>query len=274
MLEAWQHFYEWHDPAIFSLGFFQLRWYGLMYVTALLTGYLWGRHMVKKGHWPLSVLQFEAAFMWFVIGVVLGARLGYVLFYDENTLWYLSHPWEIFNPFKNGQLVGISGLSYHGAIAGLLAALWLFVRRHKIAFWAMIDVAAVSGSAGYVFGRLGNFFNQELVGRVTDVPWAIYAEGALRHPSALYEAFLEGIVVFAVLAALYKKRTFDGQMAALYGMLYTAARFIAEFWRQPDEQLGFIAFGWLTMGQLLSFVMFLVALGLYLALQKRAVLTR
>ncbi len=274
MLEAWQSFYSWHDPVLVEIGPVQLGWYGLMYVSALLTGYFWGLWMVKRGHWPVSAGQFEAAFLWFVIGVILGARLGYVLFYDENPLYYLAHPWQIFNPVQNGQFVGISGLSYHGAIAGLMVALWLFSRRESIRFWAMVDVAAVSGSAGYVFGRLGNFFNQELIGRVTEVPWGIYAEGALRHPSALYEAFLEGIVVFVVLTLLYRKRTFDGQMAALYGMLYTAARFVAEFWRQPDAQLGFIAFGWLTMGQLLSLLMFGVALGVYLWLQKRAVLSR
>lgn len=270
MLEAWQSFYAWHDPTIFSLGFFQLRWYGLMYVTALLVGYYYGRWMVAKGHWEISLKQYESAFLWFVIGVVLGARLGYVLFYDPNTLYYLAHPWQIFNPVNNGEFVGISGLSYHGAIVGLFVALLLFTRKEKIKLWSMLDLTAVAGSAGYFFGRIGNFFNAELVGRETTVPWGVFYDGVLRHPSAIYEAFLEGFLVFLVLFFLYQKRKFTGQMALLYIMLYTTARFIAEFWRQPDSQLGFIAFEWLTMGQLLSAVMFLAALAYYKVREKNA----
>lgn len=268
MLEAWQHFYEWHDPTIVSLGFFELRWYGLMYVTALLTGYFWGGYMVAQNQWAITKQQFESAFFWFVIGVVLGARLGYVLFYDENTLYLISHPWQIFNPFQNGKMVGISGLSYHGAIAGAVIAMAIFVRRQKLGFLMMLDLAAVSGSAGYLFGRLGNFFNAELVGRETSVAWGILVDGVLRHPSAIYEAILEGLLVFVVLFFLYKRRSFDGQMAMIYAMLYTFARFIAEFFREPDSQLGFVLFDTITMGQILSIIMFAMTLGVYIYLKR------
>ena len=129
---------------------------------------------------------------------------------------------------------------------------------------------ALSIPLAYVFGRIGNFLNQELVGRATDVPWGIYVFGVLRHPSQLYEAFLEGVVVFAILYFYRKHKRFDGELITLYGMLYGSARFVAEFFRQPDPQLGFICCGWLTMGQLLSFVMILISLIMYIYLYKKS----
>jgi phosphatidylglycerol:prolipoprotein diacylglycerol transferase len=263
MVEAWQHFYEWHDPIALSLFGFDIRWYGLMYVLALLSGYLVGRKLVVKDKLPITLDQYDRAFVWVEIGVILGARLGYILFYTETPGWYFSHPWEIFNPYHNGHFVGISGLSYHGAIVGFVLAAWWFCKREKIKLLQLMDLAVVAGAAGYFFGRIGNFFNQELVGRVTDVPWGIIAQGALRHPSALYEAVLEGLITFAVLYSIRLKKRFDGELMVYYGMLYATARIIAEFFRQPDPQLGFILFGWVTMGQLLSLAMFALALILY-----------
>jgi len=270
MIELWQNFYSWQNPIALDLGFLQLRWYGLMYVFALLSGYYLGRVLVKRGEYKLTLEQYDKAFIWVEIGVVVGARLGYVIFYDENTLWYLTHPWEIFNPFQNGEFVGISGLSYHGAIAGFVIGAWLFSKREKFSFLKLMDLSVIAGSAGYFFGRIGNFLNDRLVGRETDVPWGIYTHNALRHPSAIYEAILEGIVVAVILYLFRKKASFDGQLMAMYGMLYATARFIAEFYRRPDPQLGFIAFDWLTMGQLLSIAMFVVGGLLYLFLLKRA----
>ena len=269
-MEAWQQFYQWHDPVALSVFGLQLRWYGMMYVLALLSGYYAGRYLVKKKLFPLTLEEYDMAFIWVEVGIILGARLGYVLFYDEHALWYLTHPWQIFNPFQNGEFVGISGLSYHGAIAGFLLFAWIFAKRKQIAYLKLMDLSVLAGSVGYGFGRLGNFFNMRLVGRETDAPWGIYTDGVLRHPATLYEAALEGFAVAALLFLLRRYQKFDGQMMALYGMLYATARFVCEFWRQPDPQLGFIAFGWLTMGQLLSFVMFAIAVGLYLWFQKRA----
>ncbi|MDR0664908.1 MAG: prolipoprotein diacylglyceryl transferase [Helicobacteraceae bacterium] len=263
MLETWQNFYGWHDPIIFSVGAFSLRWYGLMYVTALIVGYLWGRRAVRLGHWnAMSLERFESLFIWFVIGAVLGARIGYVIFYDPNVAYLLARPWQIFNPFA-GDRIGISGLSYHGAIAGVVIALLSFARRYRFNVWFLFDLAAVSGSAGYAFGRIGNFLNAELIGRETTMPWGVLVEGVLRHPSALYEAALEGVVIFAILACVYQKRKFDGQMTLLYLALYAIARIIVEFFRAPDSQLGFIAFQWLTMGQALSAAMLIAAIALY-----------
>lgn len=270
MLDFWQNFYQRHDPIAISLFGFDIRWYGLMYVMALLSGYLLGRYLVKKDKLPFTLDQYDRAFVWVEIGVILGARLGYILFYDENTAWYLTHPWEIFNPYKNGQFVGISGMSYHGAIAGFVLSAWWFCKREKIKFLQLMDLAVVAGAAGYFFGRLGNFFNQELVGRITDMPWAIYAQGALRHPSALYEAILEGLVTFGVLYAIRNKKKFHGELMAYYGMLYATARIVSEFFRQPDPQLGFVAFEWVTMGQVLSSLMFGLALYLYFMFKKKS----
>lgn len=267
-MELWQNFFTWHDPVALDLGFLQVRWYGLMYVLALLSGYMVGRELVKRKEYNLTLEQYDMAFVWVEIGVILGARLGYVLFYDEHTMWYLTQPWEIFNPFHNGEFVGISGLSYHGAIIGFLVAGYIFAKREKIGFLYLMDLSVLAGSAGYFFGRVGNFLNDRLVGRETEVSWGIYSHGALRHPAMLYEALLEGIVVAVLLFIIRKYKKFDGQLMALYVMFYATARFTVEFFRQPDPQLGFIAFGWLTMGQLLSFAMFAAAVVVYGLLPK------
>lgn len=271
MIEAWQTFYQWHDPVIFSIGGLSLRWYGLMYVLALLSGYFAGRWLVKKDKLPITLEQYDMAFIYVEVGVVLGARLGYVAFYEEDPLWYFTQPWQIFNPFHEGQFVGISGLSYHGAIVGFLAGAWAFCRKYKVKFWLLMDLAVVASAAGYTFGRIGNFLNERLVGRPTEMPWGVITHGELRHPATLYEALLEGLLVFVILFFFRKYKSFEGQLAALYGMLYAAARFTAEFWRQPDPQLGFILWNWVTMGQLLSLGMFVVSALVYRMLRMRKV---
>jgi len=182
----------------------------------------------------------------------MGARIGYFVFYDPHTIYYLTHPWQMFNPFIGGTFVGIRGMSYHGAVIGFLIGTWVYVKRYKKSFWLLMDIVALSVPVGYVFGRIGNFLNQELVGRVTDVPWGIYINGILRHPSQLYEAFLEGILIAVILFFYRKRQRFEGELIAIYAILYGTARFVVEFWREPDIQLGFICCGWMTMGQLLS----------------------
>jgi len=271
MIQAWQNFYSWHNPIAISFFGFDVRWYGLMYVLALLSGYLVGRWLVKKDKLPLTLDQYDRAFVWVEVVVVLGARIGYILFYDENTLFYLTHPWEIFNPFSNGQFVGISGLSYHGAIIGFLIAAFWFCKREKIKFLTLMDLAVVASSAGYGFGRVGNFLNMRLLGRETDLPIGIYVDGVLRHPALLYEALLEGFVTFVILFWYRDKKSFNGELMILYGILYSVARFICEFFRRPDPQLGFVLFGWVTMGQILSFFMFLIGVFLYRFLKNKYV---
>ncbi len=268
-MDFWQHIYENFDPVAFSIGPFHVHWYGIMYVLALVTALLAAKWYVKRDGYPVDGKRLDDYFIYAEIGVILGARLGYILFYDPHTLWYLSHPWEIFNPFHGGAFTGISGMSYHGAVIGFIIATWLFSKRSKTSFWMWMDLVALSVPVGYIFGRIGNFLNQGLVGRVADVPWSIYVNGTPRHPSQLYEAVLEGVFVAAILFFYRKRQRFEGELIALYAILYGTARFVAEFWREPDIQLGFICCGWVTMGQFLSLLMILVGIVGYYLLYRR-----
>ena len=267
-MEFWQNIYSHFNPVAFNLDPIAVHWYGLMYALALLSAIFVAKWFIKHDKLPISNDLFDSYIWWAEIGVILGARLGYVLFYDTNTMYYLTHPWQMFNPYIDGVYAGISGMSYHGAFLGFIIASYLFCRKNKISFWFITDIAVLGISAAYVFGRIGNFFNQELVGRATDVPWGIYVGNVLRHPSQLYEAILEGLLVFAILVYIRKRKSFDGQLALMYGILYSMTRIIAEFFRQPDSQLGFIYSNWLTMGILQSSVILVICVILYVKIRK------
>ncbi len=270
-MDYWRHIYEHFDPIAFALGPLKVHWYGIMYVLALLTALYAAKWFVKHDRYPVDEKILDSFFIYVEIGVILGARLGYILFYDPHTGWYLTHPWEIFNPFHGGTFTGIRGMSYHGAVIGFLVGAWLFAKKSKTSFWMWMDLVAVSVPVGYVFGRIGNFLNQELVGRVTDVPWGIYVGSTLRHPSQLYEAVLEGVAVGLILFFYRKRQKFEGELISLYAILYGLARFAAEFWRAPDIQLGYICCGWMTMGQLLSLAMIAAGVAGYIILRRRNV---
>ncbi|HIC09827.1 MAG TPA: prolipoprotein diacylglyceryl transferase [Campylobacterales bacterium] len=267
-MEYWNNIYENFDPVAFHLFSIPVHWYGIMYILALVSAYLFAKWIAKKDRLEIGDEVIDDYFIWVEIGVILGARLGYVLFYSSHTSYYLSHPWQIFNPFSNGEFVGIRGMSYHGALIGFLVASYLFAKKRKMDLWKLLDLVAISVPVGYIFGRIGNFLNHELVGRVTDVPWGIYVYGELRHPSQLYESLLEGVLLFLFLFWYRKRAKFPGELAMLYGIGYGVTRFIAEFWREPDIQLGFIAWDWLTMGQLLSLGMVVVGTAGYLYLRR------
>ncbi|EJF07638.1 prolipoprotein diacylglyceryl transferase [Thiovulum sp. ES] len=263
-MEFWQNIYSHFNPVAVELFGLKIHWYGITYVLALLLALMTAKWIVKKDKLPISEVKLDSYFVWVEIGVVLGARLGYVLFYSDHTSYYLSAPWQIFNPFSNGEFVGIRGMSYHGALIGFFIASYLFAKKHKFSLWFLLDLVAISVPLGYIFGRIGNFLNQELVGRATDVDWGIIVYDELRHPSQLYEAFLEGLLLFIVLYWWRTKTKFMGELAMLYGIGYGIARFVAEFWREPDIQIGYIAFDWLTMGQILSSAMIVLgAIGLF-----------
>lgn len=255
-MEFWNNIYSQFDPVALNLGFFKVHWYGIMYITALLIALWIAKKIVKKDNLPITEDQLDNYFWYVELGVILGARLGYVLFYMPNNQYYLSHPWQMFNPIVDGQWAGLSGFSYHGALVGFVIATWIFTLRHKLKFLFLMDLVAVSVPLGYFFGRIGNFVNQELYGRVTDVPWGIYVNGALRHPSQLYEAFLEGILLFIIIYWYRNKKKHDGELIVIYGFGYSIARYVSEYFREPDFQMGFIYAG-LTMGQILSLVMVL-----------------
>lgn len=257
------------DPVAFSLFGFNVHWYGIMYVLALLIALWMAKYFVKKDKLNISNSLLDSYFFWVEIGVILGARIGYILIYDPNTIYYITHPWQIFNPFANGEFVGIRGMSYHGAVVGFIIATLLFCAKKKQKLWLYLDLVAISVPLGYIFGRIGNFLNQELVGRPADLPWSVMSGGILRHPSQLYEAFLEGFVIFVILYFYRRYKKFDGELIALYAMLYPIARFICEFYREPDFGIGFVAFG-LSMGQILSIIMFGSGLLLYLWFKRPA----
>ncbi len=268
-MEWWRHIYEHFDPIAFKIFGFGVHWYGIMYVLALLTALFFAEWLVRHDKLPYTKKELETYFIWAEIGVIVGARLGFILFYDPHTFYYLTHPWQIFNPFLNGHLVGIRGFSYHGALVGFLLATYLWAKKYRKNLWQLLDLVAVSVPIGYIFGRIGNFLNQELIGRATDVPWGIYVDGVLRHPSQLYEAFFEGLVLFAILFWYRKRKRFDGELIALYGFLYGLFRFVIEFFREPDVQIGFVCCGWMTMGQVLCIVMMLASAVVYIYLAKR-----
>ncbi len=257
-MDSWNHIYETFDPIAFHIFSLPVHWYGMMYVLALVSALFIGKYFITKDKLDFTKNQLDIYFIYVEIGVILGARLGYILFYDEQTWFYLSHPWQIFNPFQNGEFIGIRGMSYHGALIGFLLGTYLFSKKHKVPFGKIMDLVSISIPLAYVFGRIGNFLNQELIGRVTDVSWGIYVDGILRHPSQLYEAILEGIGVFIVVYVYRRFQTFSGELTFVYGISYGIFRFIAEIYRAPDTQIGYICCDAITFGQVLSLGMSLV----------------
>jgi phosphatidylglycerol:prolipoprotein diacylglycerol transferase len=236
-----------------------------MYILALVTGYIAALKFGEKFGFDRKII--DEYFVWAEIGIILGARIGYFVFYVPDNWYYLTHPWEMFNPFVDGKLVGIRGMSYHGAVIGFIIATLLFWKIKKVDLWKLMDVVALSVPIGYFFGRIGNFLNQELYGRATDVAWGIYVNGVLRHPSQLYEAFFEGIVSFIIIFMWYKKfYKCKGELIGLYLLTYGFFRMLCEQWREPDPQLGFIV-GHLTMGQILS--SFMVVAGITIIVIRR-----
>jgi phosphatidylglycerol:prolipoprotein diacylglycerol transferase len=236
-----------------------------MYAVAYIVIYFVTVRRLRKEDFSISKSDLIGALTWSIVGLAVGARLFYVLFYEPG--YYLANPLQIIWPFsEGGQLTGISGLSYHGGLVGIIVATLLFCKKEKISVWELTDLVIPVIPLGYTFGRLGNFINGELFGRATNVPWGMYfpsdALGLLRHPSQLYEAFLEGIVLFVILWML-RKRVKGSRMVGVYMIGYAVARFIAEFFRQPDPQLGFV-YGSFTMGQLFSILMIIGGILLYL----------
>ncbi len=261
LTEWWQHLPEHMNPNLISIGSFHIRYYGLMYIIAFSISYLLILYRMKDEKYTYSKTVIEDYFMWGILGVVLGARLGYVLFY--NLKYYLAHPIEIISPFSFAggfHFTGIAGMSYHGAFLGVVLVSIFYFRKHHLDFWNIADLVAPTVPLGYTFGRLGNFINGELYGRTASVPWGMYfpldSTHQLRHPSQLYESLFEGLFLFVLLWSLRKVKVFDGFLFALYLIGYGVVRFFIEFFRQPDVQLGFVL-GPFSMGQLLCFAMIL-----------------
>ena len=262
-MEFWQNIYTNFDPVAIEVVGLKIHWYGLMYISALMSALYIAEWIIKKDNLNITHELLNSYFIYAELGVIFGARIGYFIFYDSNYMHYLVHPWEMFSPFNSsGEFVGIRGMSYHGAIIGFVIGSWLFIRKNQISFLFLMDLVAISVPLAYTLGRIGNFLNKELIGRETDLPIGIYVNGVLRHPSQLYEAFLEGIVLFIIIYTYRKYKKFDGELMALYLFVYGLFRYIIEFVREPDGH-GIICCGWMTMGQLLCLVMMIFGVILY-----------
>ena len=259
------------DPIAFELGPLAIRWYGLAYLTGIMLGWFYARRLATNAAlWggrlaPMTPVDLDDFLLWAAVGIIAGGRIGYALFYKPAV--YLADPlaflwlWE-------------GGMSFHGGMAGTIIAMALFARRRGIPTLSLFDVIAASATFGLFFGRIANFINAELYGRVSDVPWAVVFPGGgpePRHPSQLYEAALEGIVLFLVLRLLTHKagalRT-PGVVGGAFVAGYGLARFAVEFARQPDAHIGFIA-GFLTMGMILSLPMIAIGIAAVIWARKR-----
>ncbi len=241
------------NPILLKLGPFEIRYYGLMYVLGLVIIYFFLRYLMEQRRMKISKEETADFLFWGIIGVIAGARIFYILFY--NLPYFISNPLKVFAVWEGG-------LSWHGGLAGILVAGFIFCRAKKISFWELADISVIPISACLMLGRIGNFLNDELYGRISSLPWAVKFPGAegFRHPSQLYESF-KNLVIFSVLWNVKDKKRPKGMMFSLFLTMYSAFRFIIEFFRQPDAQVGFVL-GPFSMGQLLNVPVFIFGLGL------------
>ncbi len=249
------------DPVLLRVGPLEVRWYGMMYLVGFTIAFFIIRSEFKRRKGPLPVDAAGDLLFYLILGLMLGARIGYVIFYNFEV--YLEQPWEILAVWRGG-------MSFHGGMIGMIVSGWVFARSNKVSFLELADIGALSVPMGLMAGRIGNFINGELYGRVTDVPWAMVfpGGGALpRHPSQLYEAFFEGPVLFVILWLLRRRMTVNGSILALFISLYGFFRFMIEFFREPDVQLGYLYLG-LTMGQILCLFMMIGGVVLFCAVRR------
>ena len=260
------------DPILIQLGPFAVRWYSLAYIAGILLGWhyvvkLLTRAEAVSGSPVMPRQQLDDLIVWIILGVILGGRIGYVLFYQLG--YYLENPGDILQVWQGG-------MSFHGGFLGVLTAVWLFCRKHRLAYYRIMDLLATATPIGLFFGRLANFINGELYGRVSDVPWAMAfpSGGELpRHPSQLYEAGLEGLMLFAVLSFLAwrtKSLAYPRLISGAFLIGYGGSRMLVELVREPDSQLGYFM-GSITMGQMLSLPMVLVGIWLIILARKNPV---
>jgi phosphatidylglycerol:prolipoprotein diacylglycerol transferase len=245
------------DPVLVHIGPFAIRWYALAYIGGILIGWLYARALIRSqrvwgGPAPLTLLDLDDFILWVTLGIILGGRVGYVLFY--NGVFFAEHPLEALQIWKGG-------MSFHGGFIGCVVAVIAFATRRGIPMLTLGDLTCAVGPVGLFLGRIANFINGELWGRPADVPWAMVFPGGgplPRHPSQLYEAFFEGVVLFSILALLVRMGALrrPGLIIGAFALCYGAARIGGEFFREPDVQLGFL-WGGLTMGMLLSLPMML-----------------
>jgi phosphatidylglycerol---prolipoprotein diacylglyceryl transferase len=259
------------DPIAISIGPIAIRWYALAYIVGIVAGWMYARALVKNerlwaGEVPITLVQLDDFILWVTIGIIVGGRTGYVLFY--NLAFFIQHPTEIFELWKGG-------MSFHGGFLGCVAAVMWFARRNNISILSLGDLTTAVAPIGLLLGRLANFINSELWGRPADpsLPWAMVFPNAgplPRHPSQLYEAGLEGILLFTILAVMIRMGALKrpGLILGSFITIYGLARITGEMFREPDPQLGFL-WGGLTMGMLLSVPMIIVGIIIMVAAVRR-----
>jgi len=254
LLNTYQHIPEKLNPIAFDFGPIQISWYGIMYLIAFAVVYFLVRYRIKTEKLNISLETVQEFFPWAIVGLLLGARLGDVFIYDWG--YFQNHMAQIFLPFDifdHWKYIGIYGMSYFGGLVGIVIAFYIFCRIKRIPLVEFSDLFVPAVPLAYAFGRLGNFLNSELYGRITTKFWGMYFPtdifGQLRHPSQLYELFLEGILLFAILWPLRKYKFPVGYLTAFYLIGYGIARFVSEFFRQPDNNWFFLS---LTIGQWFS----------------------
>src|SRR6266702_1131982 len=253
------------DPVLLSIGPIAIRWYALAYIVGILLGWLYARAVIARsalwgGTAPMTVSDYDDFVLWVTLGIILGGRIGYVLFYNPG--YFAAHPLEILQLWNGG-------MSFHGGFLGCVLAGVLFARHRGISILSLGDITCAAGTIGLFLGRIANFINGELWGRPSDLPWAmVFPTGGPfpRHPSQLYEAGLEGLLLFAVLALLIRAGALKrpGLVMGAFAVGYSLARSLCELFREPDPQLGFL-WGGLTMGMLLSLPLLLAGIALMAA---------
>ena len=245
------------DPVAFQIFSLSIRWYSLAYIVGISLGWLYCKKRLIKDQRILDV--FDDYITYLIIGIILGGRIGYALFYNFG--YYLNNPIEIL-------MVWNGGMSFHGGVIGVIIASKLFSNKHKINQFIFLDLVALSAPIGIFFGRIANFINSELYGRATEVPWSVefvLIDNIKRHPSQLYEAFLEGVILFFILYYFFKKNYLKkpGQVSSLFLIFYSLFRFFVEFYRSPDSHIGFIIVN-LTLGQMISAIFLIIGTLLFI----------
>ena len=250
------------DPVLFNLAFIELRWYSLAYIFGILIGWWYGKKIIsiRLENYPYNfeLKLFDDLITYIILAIILGGRLGYVFFY--NFEFYLSNPLEIIKVWKGG-------MSFHGALLGIVIATYLFSKKNNVKVFFLLDIIACVAPIGIFFGRIANFINSELVGKITNVPWGVVFPNIdlmLRHPSQIYEAILEGFILFFILNKIIRGKNYKtGVCACQFLILYGFFRVISEYFREPDIQIGYL-FGLISMGSLLSFLMIIFGLIIFI----------
>ena len=253
------------SPILFDLGFFSLRWYSLAYIIGIIFGWWYGKKMIIQKFYPIDTeinKKFDDLITYIIFAIIIGGRVGYVIFY--NLEFYFYNPIDIIKIWEGG-------MSFHGALIGIIIVTYIFSIKKNLKTFFLLDVIACVAPVGIFFGRMANFINGELVGKVSNVPWSVIfplVDMFPRHPSQIYEAVLEGLILFIILnTIIHKKKYISGTCSYLFLILYGLFRIFSEIFREPDPQIGYFL-GFISLGMILSFFMILFGLIIYYSIKK------